>query len=467
MDKFLHILVVDDETLTARSMKGLLEELGHSVSTAEDGESALEHLSQKSFDIVITDLIMPGMDGFALVKRIRRSYKHLLVFILTGHDSFTMARKALRLGADDFLIKPLDKDQLGITLNQAQEKVQLKNKIAQLDKLVAGKFSPSNIIGNSGPMQAVFRLIEKARSTQANVLIQGESGTGKELVARAVYNSHGNPKSNFVSVNCCAISEGLIESELFGHVRGAFSGAISDRQGLFEVANNGTIFLDEIGDLPLNIQTKLLRAIQEKEVRRVGENINRNVNVRIIASTNRNLEEAVKKDQFREDLYYRLNVIPIHLPPLKQRLSDVPVLASHFLKKHQMDGQNISLSPKALQLMQSYHYPGNVRELENIIQRTISFASSDVISGNDISSYIQMEHPIQLKPEIEAIKSLNYGQLRLHLEKLEKEYLTHHLQQCEGNVIRAAQAIQIARTAFHNKIKKLDINLHAIRQSEP
>jgi transcriptional regulator with GAF, ATPase, and Fis domain len=266
-------------------------------------------------------------------------------------------------------------------------------------------------------------------------------------------------------VNCCAISEGLFESELFGHVRGAFSGAVSDRQGLFEVANNGTIFLDEIGDISPNIQMKLLRAIQEREIRRVGENKVRYVNVRIIAATNRNLEEAVQSGLFREDLYYRLNVIPISLPKLKDRLSDIPLLANHFLKKHSPPGGAIKeLSPEALKLLQSYHYPGNVRELENIIQRTVSFCPDRVITEKDISSDIPLDQSQVMSPGAENMRNLAYHDLKNHIKNLERDYLLYHLKTAQGNVQKAAKAIGITRTAFHNKIKNHAIVLEEIRK---
>jgi DNA-binding NtrC family response regulator len=463
-DKKLSVLIVDDEENTAQSLKELLTSLEHTVMKANNGENALKVLSRESADLVITDLMMPGMDGFALVKKVKELHPNLLVFIFTGHDSFSMARKALSLGADDFLLKPVDKDQLNIALNQAQEKIRLKSKIAHLGKLVESKYSPSNIIGDSEPMQRVFRLIEKAQSTQANVLIQGESGTGKELVARAIFSPQASRKSNFVSVNCCAISEGLIESELFGHVRGAFSGAISDREGLFELADNGTIFLDEIGDLPPNIQMKLLRVIQEREVRRVGENRVRQVNVRILASTNKNLEHAVKMGGFREDLYYRLNVIPIILPRLRERLGDVPILANHFLSKHNPSTIKKEFSPEALQLLQSYHYPGNVRELENITQRAISLSIKSVITKEDVASFLPSHYPKVTTLVSEKFDGLSYHEMKKSAEELEREYLLHHLRESGGNVVKAANAAQLNRTAFHNKIKKFNISLDELRK---
>ena len=464
-DAKLSILIVDDEESTARAFLKLLASLGHRAFLTNSGEEALKRMEKGDLDLVITDLMMPGMDGFVLVKKIKESYPHLLVIIFTGHDSFSIARRALTLGADDFLLKPINKDQLTIALSQAREKINLKNKVANLNKLVESKYSLKNIIGNSEPMQKVFRLIEKAKSIQSNVLIIGESGTGKELVARAIYSAQSTQIGRFVEVNCCAISEGLFESELFGHIKGSFSGAVADREGLFEVANNGTIFLDEIGELTLNIQMKLLRAIQEREIRRVGDNKIKYVNVRIIAATNKNLEEAVKNGEFREDLYYRLNVIPINLPSLRERLNDVPVLAAHFIQKHCPEDEVKVISHNAMKKLQEYHYPGNVRELENIIQRAISFSSGQVIRTIDISSHFQKENISRDFSKSQDIKDFSYPQFKDYIKEVEKEYLAHHLKKCGGSVNQAAKGVHITRTAFHNKITKLGINLAELRQS--
>ncbi len=465
-DSKLSILIVDDEASTAQSLKIILEEYGHQVLIAENGEEALEQIPKSSFNLVITDLVMPGMDGFALVKRIKEKFPSLMVFIFSGHDSFSMARKALKLGADDFLLKPLDPDQLNIALEQAILKMDLKNRLENLGKLVERNYGPANIVGTSKSMQEVFRLIDRATQSRANVLIHGESGTGKELVARAIYSKNASQKHNFVSVNCCAISEGLIESELFGHVRGAFSGAISDREGLFEMANNGTIFLDEIGDISLNIQTKLLRVLQEGEVRRVGENKMRNVNVRVIAATNKNLENAVKEGGFREDLFYRLNVIPIFLPSLKERKSDIPLLVSHFLRKYSDISQNKRFSPEALVFLQNYPFPGNIRELENIVQRAMSLAASDTISREELESYIQFEPQSSIASGGNvSLSGLKYEEMKAALDEMERNYLIESLVESQGNVIAAAKTIDISRTAFHNKIAKHKIDLGQIRQS--
>jgi len=463
----LSILVVDDEEITTKALSGLLKSLKHRVLISHNGEEALNTLSHENIDLMITDLMMPGMDGFALVKKAKKLYPELLIFIFTGYDSFSLARKAQKLGSDDYLLKPVDKDQLDIALNQANEKIQLKKKIANLGKLVEEKYSISNIIGSSKPMKQVFRLIERARSTQANVLIRGKSGTGKELVARAIFSNKAALTDNFVHVNCCAIAEGLFESELFGHVKGAFSGAIANRKGLFEMANNGTIFLDEIGDISPGIQMKLLRTIQEREIRRVGENITRKVKVRIIAATNKDLEEAVKKGTFREDLYYRLNVIPINLPSLKDRLSDIPLLVSHFLKKHSSsaDEEQKEFTSDALNMLQTYNYPGNVRELENIIQRALSFTSGDKITSEDLGVYLKQTDKFISTGE-DSFSAMSFAKLKDYLRGLEKDFLISCLKRSGCNVLKTSQEISLSRTALHNRINALKIDLDDMRRDK-
>jgi transcriptional regulator with GAF, ATPase, and Fis domain len=313
---------------------------------------------------------------------------------------------------------------------------------------------PAAIIGISEPMQEVFRLIEKAKVSRAPGLIQGESGTGKELVARAI--SQGGPsEGKLVVVNCCALSDSLIESELFGHARGSFSGALGDREGLFETADGGTLFLDEIGDIPPRSQAKLLRVLQEGELRRVGENRLRHVQVRILAATNRNLREAIDHRQFREDLYYRLNVIPVYLPPLRERPSDIPSLATHFLHKHRRKGATNSLSEAAVSRLQRYPFPGNIRELENVMQRAVSLARSAVITERDIEACLQSPDPGQVS--VPAFAGRTYPELKHHLRSLERDFLGQCLRAHGFRVSDAAKSLGVARTALHNRIKALEI----------
>jgi len=543
----LRVLIVDDEPLSTKVLASLLKDHASSVEQAISGSEALDMMESAPFDLVVTDLIMPGMDGFGLVKRIRANYPEVLVFIFTGNDSFSLAKNALQVGADAYLLKPLDKDQFAITLQQALEKRNLHKKIDELGKLVEDQWAKTKIVGQTRAIRDLQYLIEKARHSRAPVLIQGESGTGKELVARAICG--GNPKDleKFVSVNCCAISEGLIESELFGHVRGAFSGATSDRKGLFEVADGGTLFLDEIGDISPALQMKLLRVLQEKEVRRVGDNFTRIVNVRILAATNKNLLEAIAQGTFREDLYYRLNVIPLKIPPLRDRIEDIPLLAEHFIQKYQNGQTPRKLHPDTTQVLQSYTFPGNIRELENIIQRALSLSSHTILLPSDFIPYFQEPNPhlihksknsnkrhskiisppltkasppalnspdiyhspsqlssaspyyqapsSEFKAESPAfpaqLQSLptnnfnsslpgpkesyllpslgllphlqSYPELKKALLKMEKEWIEHFLKQNKGSVQETALALGIGRTALHNRITKLLINIEELR----
>jgi DNA-binding NtrC family response regulator len=458
------ILVVDDEKITAFYLKDILAAANYEVHLAQNGEEALEQLGRRRFDLVITDLVMPGIDGFALVRRVKQTQPGLPVFILTAHGSYDVARKAQIIGADDYLLKPVNPDQLHAALAKTFEKG-ARAKSGPLAKLPIDGHAIHNIIGTSDPMQEVFRLIEKARHSRGTVLIRGESGTGKELVARAIFGAEAAAAHNLVIVNCCAISDGLIESELFGHAKGAFSGAVADREGLFEVADGGTLFLDEIGDIPLRSQTKLLRILQEGEFRRVGENKLRHLSVRVIAATNRNLEDAIKSGHFREDLYYRLNVIPISLPPLRDRIEDVPSLVRHFLAKHQKRSvAKVGLSDQALELLMQYPFPGNIRELENIIQRAISFATGTVISRSEVENYLKAG-PASISPPLAgALDKVTYPFLKGHLRKLERDFVLARLQACEWNVSDAAKAMEITRTALHNRLKKLGINSRELRQ---
>jgi two-component system, NtrC family, response regulator PilR len=460
------ILIVDDEKITAFYLKDILTAANYDVQIAQNGEEALECLSRRRFSLVITDLIMPGIDGFALVRKVKHLQPDLPVFILTAHGSYDVARKAQTIGADDYLLKPINPDQLHAALSKTLVKSFLKN-AGPLAKLGESNYASHHIIGAAEPMQEVFRLIEKARHSRGHVLIRGESGTGKELVARAIYTSDTPTAHNFVIVNCCAISEGLIESELFGHARGAFSGAVSDREGLFEVAEGGTIFLDEIGDIPLRSQTKLLRILQEGEFRRVGENKIRHVNVRVIAATNRNLEMAIKQGQFREDLYYRLNVIPIQLPPLRSRISDIPLLVRHFLSKHQKRNiAKIGIQDEGIEILKSYPFPGNIRELENVIQRAISFAKEQNITKQELESYLQTPTDPASQPLV-GMNNQTYPTLKNHLQNIERDYVIAKLTLCEGSVSDAAKLMEITRTALHNKMKKLGINSKAIKPASP
>ncbi len=458
------VLIVDDEKITASALNQLLKTMGCDCQLAEGGERALQILKESRFDVMITDLVMPGIDGFALVKRAKQVDANMAIFILTAHGSYDIARRAQTLGADDYLVKPVDPDQLQIALARSSEKKALRNKLNELGRLFENKYSTANIVGSSNVIQTVIQKIKHARHSKAPVLIRGESGTGKELVARAIYSSQAVGGGNFVTVNCPAISESLIESELFGHARGSFTGAVGDREGLFELADGGTIFLDEIGDISLQVQTKLLRILQEGELRRVGENRLRKVHVRIIAATNQNLEEAVKSKLFREDLYYRLNVIPIEIPPLRNRLEDIPELVSHFLQKHCPEGKPVPApSPNALRRLSSYDFPGNLRELENIIQRALAFIEGTSLDEKQIEACLpEVKTTGPRYPSVDERSS--FEDFMDSLRDQEKMFLENRLRLFNGNVTETARSLQLTRTALHNRIKKLglDAELHRL-----
>jgi two-component system response regulator PilR (NtrC family) len=468
------VLIVDDEKITAFYLKDLLTAARYDVHLAQNGEEALEYLARRRFSLVITDLVMPGIDGFALVKKVKQAHADLPVFILTAHGSYDVARKAQNIGADDYLLKPVNPDQLHAAMAKALEKsLQKASGAAAIGRPGEGAHPLHAIVGQSQPMQDVFQLIEKARVSKGHVLIRGESGTGKELVARAISGFAGadaaTAAANIVVVNCAAISDGLIESELFGHARGAFSGAVADREGLFELADGGTIFLDEIGDIPARSQTKLLRVLQEGEFRRVGENKTRHVNVRVIAATNSNLEEAVKLKHFREDLYYRLNVIPIHLPPLRARVSDIPLLIRHFLAKHQRkNAAKVGITDDALEPLLAHDFPGNIRELENLIHRAVSFATGPLVTRAEIEAYLKAGVNADKRgPEAVPLDKLTYPSLKGHLRKIERDFLLSRLKASAWSVSEAARAMEVTRTALHNRMKKLGINTKEMKSPKP
>jgi DNA-binding NtrC family response regulator len=460
------ILVVDDEKITGYFVRDLLRTAGYKVELASNGEEALERLQDQRFDAILTDLIMPGIDGLALIKRVKLKYPTLPILVLSAQGGYDLARKAQLAGAEEFLRKPVNPEQL----NTALEAVLGHTQKALLKTLTPAPAAPrlsQGLVGSSAPMLEVQRLIERARQNRASVLVRGESGTGKELVARAIYQGESR-QGHFVVVNCAAISEGLIESELFGHARGAFSGAVVDREGLFEAADGGTLFLDEIGDIPPKLQTKLLRALQEGEFRRVGENRLRHASVRVIAATNRDLERAIETGLFREDLYYRLNVIPINLPPLRERIDDIPRLVRHFMQKHQRGAlPPLHLADGAIERLQQYDFPGNVRELENIVVRALSLTPGPIIEAIDLEAFLkQVAGNPRQGLDLAALQELDYPGFKSHLRQQEKDYILARLREMRWNVSDAARSMGMTRTALHNRLKKLGVQSKEMKRLE-
>ncbi|MCI0597065.1 MAG: sigma-54 dependent transcriptional regulator, partial [candidate division Zixibacteria bacterium] len=377
------LLIVDDEKLVRDFLSETLKQAGHSVHLAENGEAALAEIADREFDLIFTDVKMPQLSGIELLKAVRQSSPFTSVVVITAYGTVADAVEAMKLGAFDYLPKPFTPEHIEVTAKKALEYRRLLLENRRLKKELAGKFE--NVIGRTPAMKKMFDLVESVAPSRATVLIVGESGTGKELIARAIHHLSPRKDSAFVRTNCAALPEGLIESELFGHEKGAFTGALRQTRGRFEMADGGTLLLDEISEIPLGLQAKLLRVLQEREFERVGSGYTLKVDVRVVATTNRNLDDEVKKGRFREDLYYRLNVVKVEMPPLRDRRDDIPLLAAHFMQKYAAEnGKKIDgLAPKALSLLTDYPWPGNVRELVNFIERAVVVAQSNILLPSD------------------------------------------------------------------------------------
>jgi two-component system response regulator PilR (NtrC family) len=381
------VLVVDDERSMREFLAICLKREGHLVSVAESGEKALEHLAQSPADIVVTDLKMPGkVDGLGLLRGIRDRGLDTEVIVVTAFATPETAIAAMKQGAYDYLTKPFKVDEINAVIARALEKRALIEANTALREKVTGRYRLASLLGRSPQMQRVFELIGKIHSTRTSILVTGESGTGKELVARALHSEGNRAQKAFVAVNCGAIPEELMESELFGHRKGSFTGAVADKTGLFQQADGGILFLDEIGELSLGLQVKLLRALQERKVKPIGDTAETEVDVRVVAATNRELEEEVARNAFRSDLYYRLNVIEVRLPPLRQRREDIPLLIDHFVRRYGVEQEKrlAGVTPEAMKVLQAYDYPGNVRELENIVEHAVTMASGPRIDVGDL-----------------------------------------------------------------------------------
>src|SRR5210317_1983962 len=390
MEHAARILLVDDEPGSRESLSLLLGHEGYLVETASDGEKAIRLFSKNKYDVIITDLFLPGASGIDILKHVKEHPLPCSVILITGNATAETAVEAMKEGAFDYIIKPVNFEKLKVLVEKAVEKTRLVAENIYLRQQLRGKYKFDNIIGNSPAIQPVFARMEKILHTDSTVLILGESGTGKELVARAIHFNGSRKEKPFIAINCGAIPAELLESELFGHVRGSFTGAVADKPGKFELANHGTIFLDEIGTMPLHLQMKLLRVLQEQEVERVGSIRKTKLDVRVISATNSDLDERVRRAEFREDLFYRLNVIPIHLPPLRERHEDIALLARHFLRKICADMRHpiCELTPDALIAMESYKWPGNVREMENVIERVVALTDGNIIDRQDLPPQI-------------------------------------------------------------------------------
>lgn len=452
-----NILIVDDDPKANQLLTRFLEIEGYTVSSAKDGRVALETFNDGKFDLVLTDMKMPHMDGIELLKHIKNQDPNVIGVVVTGFASIDTAVEAMKVGAFDYVSKPFQLDEIRLVVQRALEYKRLQAENISLKKELKRKYKFENIVGDSGKMQAVFRLIEKVADSESTILIQGESGTGKELVAKAIHYNSSRRDHYIIPVNCGAIPENLLESELFGHVKGAFTGATTNRIGRFEAADSGTIFLDEIGDMSPKLQVKVLRVLQEQEFEPVGSTKSIKVNVRVLAATNQNLEELVEEKRFREDLFYRLNVIPIQIPPLRERKSDIPLLMNHFYKIFCAEKQRAlePISQEIMKLLTNYEWPGNVRELENLVERMVILTDKDTINIEDLPEKIRQGVPNQ------SVEPFDIPEQGMDFNKVVGEYenniIKAALAKTRGNKNMAAKLLALKRTTLVEKIKKKGI----------
>jgi DNA-binding NtrC family response regulator len=441
------LLIVDDETDSRDALAELADRWGYEVQTASDGTEALRRAIEWHPDVILTDLVMPNMDGLWLLRALRAELPDCPVVLLTGRGTVQTAVQAIKEGAYDFIEKPLEISRLRVVLDRALEKKETMREVQLLRRRLAALAPGTDVIGSGPGMARVFELVKKVAPANASVVITGESGTGKEVVARAVHSLSTRKDKPFVALNCGAIPPTLIESELFGYERGAFTGADQRRLGTFELAHGGTLFLDEIGELPLEMQGKFLRVLEERKFRRLGGKSEVEVDVRVICATNRDLKEEIKKGRFREDLYFRLHVFTVHLPPLKERREDVPLLVQHFIEKFNGEtGKHVQgVSPAAMEVLQNYTWPGNIRELRNTVERAMILTDGDTIDGEHL--------PPDMRPTRPESATLRVP-LGIQLRDVEKEYILASLQKNAGNKARTAEVLGISEKTLYNKLNR-------------
>ncbi len=461
------LLIADDEANLRKVLSALLKQDGHEPTSVENGSQALTAVKEGGIDILITDLKMPGMTGLELLAKVQQIDPDLPVIVITAHGTVETAVAALKQGAFDYITKPFDKEELRLAVRKAVSARNIRSHQLHDD---GDPQSRHRIIGQAPGMHEVYQIIDKVAATPSSVLITGESGTGKELVASAIHRNSDRSKHPIIKVNCAAIPKDLIESEFFGYEQGAFTGAVGSKPGRFELADGGTLFLDEIGEIPNSMQVKLLRALQESEFERVGGVRTIQVNVRLIAATNRNLMEEIDAGNFREDLYYRLNVVPIALPPLRERISDVELLVDAFVNKYnrRLNRSISGIRPEALAALKSYHWPGNIRELENVIERTMLFAESNEIQVHDLPADIRasgpkdafdentlatQNRPISMASSLDANHASMKDIVRQATVEIERELIVKALHETRGNVTRAAHVLGISRKGLQNKMR--------------
>lgn len=444
------ILVIDDDTSLRRVLEYNLQEEGYEVQSASSGEEGLYWFGQSRPDLVITDMKMSGMDGLMLLKSIKERSPEALVIMITAFGTVDIAVEAMKSGAYDYITKPFNRDELKLTVKKALQFSGLAEENKRLKCEISDKADFRTIVGASKEMEKVFEMIRKVADTEASVLITGESGTGKELVARSIHTNSSRREAPFIAINCAAIPRDLLESELFGHIKGAFTGAVKDKAGKFQLADGGTLFLDEVGELPLELQPKLLRALQEKEIEPVGGMKSHKIDVRIVAATNLDIDKAIADGTFREDLYYRLSVIPVHLPPLRERRKDIPLLIRYFCGKHGCE--KVSFVKETMEAMVMYPWPGNVRELENTVERLLIMRNSEVIGVDELPEKF-------LENGVTGSAVIKLPEEGYSLEQLEREVVVQALEKNHWNQTAAARFLRIPRHTLIYRLEKYGIEL--------
>ena len=460
MNTHAHILIIDDEKNYLLILETLLEDEGYNVTAISDPEIALTFLEESEVDVVITDMKMPGLTGRDVLEKVKNNWPHIPVLIMTAFGSIENAVEIMKSGAFDYITKPFANDELLLSLYNATKLSFAQRQYRLLQEAMEMKYSKHQIIGRSRAIRDIFTLIDRAAPSRSTVLITGESGTGKELMAKAIHYSSPRKDEPFISVNCMALNPGVLESELFGHEKGSFTGAVAMRRGRFEQAHNGTIFLDEIGELSPDLQIKLLRVLQEKCFERVGGDEKVEVDIRVVAASNKNLQQLVEKGQFREDLYYRLNVITISLPPLRERREDIPLLVAHFASNiaHENDISQKQFSPDALNYLVAYEWPGNIRQLQNIVERCTVLVPSDIVDVESLPPEIKDEEA-QYKSSVDLLPvQLNLAET---LEKIEAALIRRALVRTDFVQVKAADMLSISKSLLQYKLKKYCIAGHS------
>jgi DNA-binding NtrC family response regulator len=463
------ILIVDDEEIVVRSCLRILASDKYEVESVGDGWEALRRIDENGYDILVLDIMMPKIDGLEVLQHVKERHPDVDVIMMTGLSQIQTAVRAMKLGAFDYLSKPFEPDELKLVVERALEKRRLLQENRSLKSEVSSKYRFENIIGFSPQMQGVYRLIAKCAPTNCTVLVTGESGTGKEMVARAIHYNSLRKDQPFVPVDCTALSENLLESELFGHVKGAFTGAVATKRGMFEVANNGTLFLDELGNISLTTQAKLLRVIQEREYKAVGDTKTHTTNVRIIAATNKDPKAMVADGSFREDLFYRINVFPIHIPPLRERRDDIPALAFHFLKQFadELERPVPQFSEGAMSLLMTYDWPGNVRELQNTVHRAVILASDNMIRQAHLASILDASprRDLEVPRTSDDLKRVKKIAREKSVEDIEKLFIHETLKRNVWNVTKSAEETGMQRANFQALMKKYNIRVRDTEHS--